>query len=61
MTFFLPINLDVVNINRDGFALGIIPLVSKNGLYDMKIGYLFHFFWATPTIPTIKIVDPLAP
>jgi hypothetical protein len=61
VTFLLPLNLDVVNINRDGFALGIIPLVSKNGLYDMKMDNLFPFFLATPTFPTIKIVDPLAP
>ena len=28
---FLPLNLDVVNINRDGFALGMISLVSNKG------------------------------
>jgi hypothetical protein len=56
--FFLPLSLDVININRDGFAFCIIPLVSKNGL---KMGNLFHSLLATPTILIIKIVDPLAP
>jgi hypothetical protein len=58
---FLALDLDIVNINRDGSTLGVIPMVCKNGLYDMKMGNLFHSLWATPTIPTIKIVDPLAP
>jgi hypothetical protein len=26
---FLPLDLDVVNINKDRFALGVIPLVIK--------------------------------
>ena len=51
---FLTLYLDVVNINRDGFALGIIPMGCKNGLYDMKMDNLFRSLLVTPTIPTIK-------
>jgi hypothetical protein len=32
----------MLSINRDRFALGVMPLVNKNGLYDMKMGNLFH-------------------
>jgi hypothetical protein len=35
--------------------------VDKNGLYDMKMGNLFCSLLATPTIQTIKTVNPLAP
>jgi hypothetical protein len=58
---FLPLNLDVFNISRDGYVLSVIPLVSKNGLYDMKMGNLFPSLLATPTIPTIKLINALAP
>jgi hypothetical protein len=58
---FLTFDLDIVNINRDGFALGVILLVCKNGLYDMKMGNLICLLFATPTIPTIHIVNPMAP
>jgi hypothetical protein len=57
---FLTLDLDV-NINRDEFALGIIPLVSKNGLYDTQMDNLFRSLLVTPTIPTIKIVNPMVP
>jgi hypothetical protein len=53
---FLTLDLDVVNINRYGFALGVILLVCKNELYDMKMDNLFHSLLLTTTIPTIKIV-----
>jgi hypothetical protein len=42
-------------------ALGVIPLVCKNGLYDMEMANLFYSLLATPTIPAIKIVALLAP
>jgi hypothetical protein len=58
--FFLTLDFSVVNINRDGFALDIIPLICKNWLNDMKMGNVFHSLLVTPTIPTIKVVDPLA-
>jgi hypothetical protein len=57
----LTLALDVVDINREGSTLGVIPLICKNGFYDMKMGNLFHSLLATSTIPTIKIVNPLAP
>jgi hypothetical protein len=41
--------------------LGVIPLVCESGSYDMKMGNLFCSLLATPTVSTIKIVDPLAP
>jgi hypothetical protein len=55
------LDLDVVNTNRDGFALGVISLARKNGLYNMKMGNVFRLLLVTPTILTIKIIDPLAP
>ena len=58
---FLTLDLDVVNINRNGSSLGVIPLVCINGLLNMKMGNLFHKLLATPIITTIKIVHPLAP
>jgi hypothetical protein len=58
---FLTLDLGIVKIDKDGFASGIIPLVCKIGLYDMKMDNLFHSLLATPTIPTIKIVNPLPP
>jgi hypothetical protein len=48
------------NIYKDGFASGVISLVCKNGLYDMKMGNLFCSLLAIPIISTIKIVSPLA-
>jgi hypothetical protein len=44
----------ILGVNKNGFALGVIPLVNKNGLYDMKMGNLFRSILPTPTIPTIK-------
>jgi hypothetical protein len=59
--FSTPNNIGVVNINKDGSASGLILLVCKNGLYDKKMNNLCYSLLATPTIPTIKIVNPLVP
>jgi hypothetical protein len=54
------LDLDVVNINKDGSALGVIPLICKNGLYNMKMGNLLYKLLLTSTIATIGTVDPTA-
>jgi hypothetical protein len=50
-----------MNINRDGFALDVIPLVCQNGLYNNKIDNLHHLLLAVSMIPTIENVNPLTP
>jgi hypothetical protein len=50
-----------LGVNRDGYTLGVIPFVCKNGLYNMKMDNLVYSLLAAPTIPTIKIVDLLTP
>jgi hypothetical protein len=54
--------LSPLGVNRDGSTFGVILLICRNGWYDnMKMGKLFHSLVATPTIPTNKIVDLVAP
>jgi hypothetical protein len=57
---FSTLNLDVININRDGYALGEILWFVKMDCM-IQIGYLFRSILVTPTILTITIVNPLAP
>jgi hypothetical protein len=57
----ITLDSNVVNIDRDGSTLSVIPLVYKNVLYDIKMDNLFCSLLAIPTIQTIKVVNPLAP